>query len=165
MKENNLVVQSFGRHVQCVLNFADNLDEDGGTIVVPYFHRYLKQWIEKHKAIRKPLPWLTLSKQVEEMYMPYAHRIAMREGSVLIWDQRVLHGTSPNHSTKCRLAQYMKAGPRDLTYQTSNDQGVDERLIRRTKALVQELEKTNANKVVSDDIGKYVFALDILDGK
>ena len=73
------MVQSFGRHVQCVLNFADNLDEDGGTIVVPYFHRFMASWNEKHKSIRKPLPWVTLPKDVENMYMPYAHRIAMRE--------------------------------------------------------------------------------------
>jgi hypothetical protein len=30
IRENNLVVASMGRNVQCVLNFADNHVEDGG---------------------------------------------------------------------------------------------------------------------------------------
>jgi hypothetical protein len=33
IKENNLVVESMGRHVQCVLNFCDNKPEDGGTVI------------------------------------------------------------------------------------------------------------------------------------
>lgn len=125
----------------------------------------MNAWNAKHAAVRKPLPWVTLPKAVEEMYMPYAHRIAMREGSVLIWDQRVLHGTSPNYSTKCRLAQYLKAGPRDLTYCKGKDGQVDERLLRRSKALLNEFTKSNALHTISDNIGKYVFALDILDTK
>lgn len=44
IKENNLVVKSMGRHVQCVLNFEDNEDEDGGTILVPKFHKHIEQW-------------------------------------------------------------------------------------------------------------------------
>lgn len=53
--------------------------EDGGTIVVPYFHRYMSKWCEVHKKIRKNLPWVTLPKDVEGMYMPYAQRISMKE--------------------------------------------------------------------------------------
>lgn len=72
------------RHVQCVLNFADNHAEDGGTIVVPYFHRFLAEWNEREKSIRKPLPWVTLPKNIEERYMPYAQRISMKEASKYI---------------------------------------------------------------------------------
>lgn len=32
IRENNHVVRSMGRHVQCVMNFVDNVEEDGGTI-------------------------------------------------------------------------------------------------------------------------------------
>jgi ectoine hydroxylase-related dioxygenase (phytanoyl-CoA dioxygenase family) len=74
-----LEVSAMFRHVQCVLNFADNVAEDGGTIVVPYFHRYMTKWCEVHKNIRKNLPWVTLPKDVESRYMPYAHRISMKE--------------------------------------------------------------------------------------
>ena len=48
IKENNHVVQSMGLHVQCVLNFADNSDEDGGTLIVPRFHKLIKKWCEVH---------------------------------------------------------------------------------------------------------------------
>jgi hypothetical protein len=44
VRENNLVAGNMGMHVQCVLNFADNREEDGGTLVVPGFHRMSKQW-------------------------------------------------------------------------------------------------------------------------
>ena len=36
----------------------------------------------------------------------------MREGSVLIWNQIMFHGTSPNYSKVCRMAQFLKAFPR-----------------------------------------------------
>eukprot|EP00434_Breviolum_minutum_P022246 symbB.v1.2.019632.t3/scaffold1616.1/size109294/8 len=35
-----------GEHVQGVLNLLDNLEEDGGTRVVPGFHRCFMQWLE-----------------------------------------------------------------------------------------------------------------------
>jgi hypothetical protein len=44
IKENNLVVKSMGCHVQCILNFEDNEEADGGTILVPKFHKHIEQW-------------------------------------------------------------------------------------------------------------------------
>ena len=44
VRENNLVAGNMGAHVQCVLNFADNHADDGGTLVVPGFHRISKLW-------------------------------------------------------------------------------------------------------------------------
>lgn len=44
IKENNLVVKSMGCNVQCVLNFEDNEASDGGTIVVPKFHKLIEHW-------------------------------------------------------------------------------------------------------------------------
>lgn len=92
---------------------------------------------------------------------------------MLVWDQRVLHGTCPNQSSRCRLAQYLKAGPRHATYGHRDASGnfvsdsvvpyVNPRLLRRTKALIRELEISNAFNVISPDIGRYVFALDILE--
>ena len=58
----------------------------------------------------------------------------------------------------------MKAGPRHLTYTHQDEENlVDPRLLRRTKALKQELEKNGALDIVSPELGKYVFALDILE--
>ena len=35
-------------------------------------------------------------------------RVPMREGSFLIWDQRVAHGSAPNASDRPRMAQFVK---------------------------------------------------------
>lgn len=92
---------------------------------------------------------------------------------MLVWDQRVLHGTCPNQSARCRLAQYLKAGPRDKTYGERDSSGnllqeklesfTHPRLLRRTQALQREFLNSNAISRVSSDIGRYVFALDTLD--
>lgn len=74
-----LCLSIFRRHVQCVLNFADNLEEDGGTLIVPFFHRFLKEWCRKNDYIRKNLPWVTLPKETESELLTYAHRVTMRE--------------------------------------------------------------------------------------
>lgn len=68
-----------GVYVQCVVNFADNLQEDGGTLLVPLIHRHLKQFEERHRDLFKPLPWLSLPPHLQEAYAPYAHRACMRE--------------------------------------------------------------------------------------
>jgi hypothetical protein len=52
----------FSRHVQCVLNFADNLEEDGGTIIVPRFHKYVKAWCAENAHLRKQVPFLVFEK-------------------------------------------------------------------------------------------------------
>lgn len=115
IKENNLVVSSMGPHVQCVLNFSDNLVDDGGTIVVPRFHTNLPGWCEKHRGIRKPVPFVTFNdknaveRACEEELFEDAIRVSMRAGSVLIWNQTLAHGTQPNTSRSNRMAQFLKA--------------------------------------------------------
>lgn len=73
--------KTYFRHVQCVLNFADNLSQDGGTLIVPGFHRILSQWCTDHINLRRNLPWLVLPKQIETELLQYAHRVPMREVS------------------------------------------------------------------------------------
>ncbi|RYY81345.1 hypothetical protein EON63_15645 [archaeon] len=42
------------------------------------------------------------------IYLPYTYTCTLFymciQGSVLIWDQRILHGTQPNQSERCRCA-------------------------------------------------------------
>ena len=49
-----------GVHVQCVLNFEDNVEEDGGTTIVPRFHRAIEDWCAAHADRKRPLPWVEL---------------------------------------------------------------------------------------------------------
>jgi ectoine hydroxylase-related dioxygenase (phytanoyl-CoA dioxygenase family) len=190
IKENNLVVKSMGQHVQCVLNFADNHEHDGGTMIVPCFHNYYKQWIEKYKNLRKNIPWVQfigydnklkdLCLEAEQKLLDRAQRIPMREGSVLIWYQIMFHGTSPNLSSRCRLGQFIKAFPRSSTFksdidksndndtQSKNDNennGIDiyttKRLIKRAELLKKCLEEAGALDIVSEE-GKSIFGLNVL---
>ena len=39
---------------------------------------------------------------------------------MLIWDQTMFHGSSPNSSSSCRMAQFMKAYPRSKTLSQSS---------------------------------------------
>ncbi len=91
---------------------------------------------------------------------------------MLVWDQRVMHGTCPNRSSRCRLAQYLKAGPRHATYSQRDATGavkscdkdfIHPRLFRRTIALRKELANSNSLNSVSPDIGRFAFGLDTLD--
>lgn len=150
IKENNLVVKSMGTHIQCVLNFTDNLDEDGGTVVVPKFHRHIGHWCAQNAELRKPLPWLTMP--LDTPLLEYAQRIAMRRGSVLMWNQTVFHGTAPNKSSNCRTAQYLKAFP-------VNKVDAD-RLQRRVAALSNILEEKNLKSEVTRT-GARVFGLSL----
>jgi ectoine hydroxylase-related dioxygenase (phytanoyl-CoA dioxygenase family) len=67
------------RHVQCVLNFLPNREEDGGTLIVPKFHTYLPEFCEKYAVLRKNLPWVQFPKEVEEQLLLRAHRVTMEE--------------------------------------------------------------------------------------
>eukprot|EP01032_Pedospumella_encystans_P011855 gene11855-13752_t len=180
VRENNMVVECMGRHVQCVMNFLPNLPEDGGTLVVPMFHKYMRKYCEDYKHLRKPLPWVQFSKEVEEVLLAHAHRVPMREGSVLVWDQRVAHGTAPNTSSTCRMAQYLKAGLRTKTFPVDRASSIDgtgggdaindsesisvpasSRLLRRSTALDYILRQNNARDIVTP-LGEKLFALDVL---
>ena len=44
--ENNAVTASDGRAVQGLINLVDNCAADGGTLVVPQFHRHFDTWLE-----------------------------------------------------------------------------------------------------------------------
>jgi hypothetical protein len=62
-----------------VLNFLDNVEEDGGTLVVPKFHAYLPEFCTEYAHLRKPLPWVQFPVEVEAPLLQRAHRVTMRE--------------------------------------------------------------------------------------
>ncbi len=116
VKENNLVINKMGPHVQCVMNFNNNHINDGGTLIVPCSHNYSKQWCINNKNMKKMRPFVTFNSEnninennIENDLLNNAIRITMREGSVLMWHQTVFHGTQPNRSGTCRLAQFLKS--------------------------------------------------------
>jgi len=101
---------------------------------------------------------------------------------VLIWDQRLAHGTAPNSSRNCRMAQYLKAFPRRATFpRTPIPAGakreaversvavgegeqqvvVSARLLRRSRALEALLRQHGARELVTP-LGEVLFGLDVL---
>lgn len=72
-----------------------------------------------------------------------------------------MHGTSPNESARCRLAQYLKAGPRNSTFPVGVDELVNSRLQKRSQNLNILLEKS-INQGDISPLGVFLFGLDIL---
>lgn len=118
IRENNAVVQATGPHVQAILNLRDNVEADGGTQVIPGFHKVFEEWANSTHVVKqkksnhekkvlggnyKLNPNLPLNK--------LGQRVTMREGSIVIWDQRLMHGSVENRSKRLRMAQFMKAFP------------------------------------------------------
>ena len=148
--ENNAVIRSMGFQTQTVINLADNVEEDGGFCVVPGFHRYFPTWCKdslgampegKAKArsymVAKSDPLASLAK-----------RVCMRAGSVVVWDQRCLHGSMPNDSPKFRAAQFcrfLRVPPRP-------------RLVARTACVERALTEAGLMDTVTE-VGKAVFGL------
>lgn len=166
IKENNLVVQSMGPHVQCVINFADNLDSDGGTLIIPKFHKHCSQWATDNAKLRKPVPFITFGKDgeaCENHLLELAQRIPMRQGSALMWNQTVMHGTEPNASANTRMAQFLKAFSRSGILSAECDevscQANTARLARRARALQKALEEHGSDGIVTG-LGMRMFGLD-----
>ena len=78
-------------------------------------------------------------------------RVPMREGSFLIWDQRVAHGSAPNASDRPRMAQFVKRFMR-------RGAGAA-RLARRAARIRVELARAGTSGEVSA-LGWRVFGLD-----
>ena len=78
-------------------------------------------------------------------------RVPMREGSYLIWDQRVAHGSAPNASDRPRMAQFVKGFLR-------RGAGAA-RLKRRAARIEVELARAGTSGEVSA-LGARVFGLD-----
>jgi len=57
----------------------------------------------------------------------------MRAGSLLIWDQRTVHGSRPNDSNRARYCQFMKMFPNIAERQP-------ERAANRARILKQHIE-------------------------
>ena len=123
--ETNSVIRDSGPHVQGVLNLLDNRDVDGGTHLVPCFHKHFDAWLDKLGGVEANTSegghhnWVVRRRQgggsfkfcPSDPIHTRARRIPMREGSLLIWNQEVVHGSVPNNSGTWRMAQFIKAFP------------------------------------------------------
>ena len=166
-RETNAVSHVSGPHCQGVVALMDNRTEDGGTVLVPGFHDVFNDW---QKALGDPARYAAAHEDWGRNRLVWrgagagsfkfgsddaVHRLKVRapirEGSFLIWDQRVAHGSEPNESDQPRMAQFIKGFRRG---------GAGEgRLARRAARVKAELERAGLLGEVSE-LGRVAFGLD-----
>ncbi|CAJ1390190.1 unnamed protein product, partial [Effrenium voratum] len=77
-----------------------------------------------------------------------AQRIPVKQGSLLIWDQRCVHGSRPNCSARVRMAQFIRAVRRSSLNK--------DRAVARARAVLQKVQAAGHLNEVSS-VGYEVF--------
>mmetsp|Transcript_17469 Transcript_17469/g.29282 ORF Transcript_17469/g.29282 Transcript_17469/m.29282 type:complete len:332 (-) Transcript_17469:177-1172(-) len=144
--EINCVLGEFGPHAQGVLALTDNEEADGGTVVVPGFHKIFKAWqasLGTWEANRMGQRRRGCSYNFHNPQDPIhklARRVPIRGGSLLLWNQCTVHGAVPNRSDRFRLAQFVRgvrAGECGVSVHPENNSA---RAKARSAAIVRELK-------------------------
>jgi hypothetical protein len=89
--------------VQGILYLVDVQEDQGAFTCVPGFHRKIKQWLAE-------LP-PGADARVEGLKISGATPIAAKAGDMVIWNNLLPHGSSPNRNTRPRVAQYISMAP------------------------------------------------------
>jgi hypothetical protein len=90
--------------MQGILYLTDTAANQGAFTCIPGFHRRLASWLEELPPAADPRSHEILDE------LP-AIPIPGRAGDLIIWHQGLPHGSSPNRSTRPRVAQYIKMAP------------------------------------------------------
>ena len=106
--ENNQPCRAAGVQLQGVLNLIDNAADDGGFACVPGFWRHFDRHFAGSKRDSAP----SLNFKPSDPVFAAAQRVTARAGALIVWDQRMPHGSLPNHSSRPRAAQFIKLFPR-----------------------------------------------------
>jgi len=152
--ENNIGHKS-AMHVQGVLNFADNFDEDGGFICVPGFVHQFETWYEAAKQrLSSVKTSASISFSPGHWINKHAKRFPMRAGSLVIWDSRTPHGSAANNSSRIRSAQFLKMFLlTDILCPTA--------LNLRTETLKDQLRKSKFQEPTLTALGKRLFGFEL----
>ena len=170
-RETNCVEARTGPHCQGVLMLAENRAEDGGLQVVPGFHAAFERWVrdglrgdpsrfaDAHDDWRRSRLVVRAGGAGSFKFgdddaeiQRRAFRVAAREGSYVVWDQRLAHGTAPNDSSRARVAQFVK-GFRKSKVSAG-------RLARRAERVRLEIEKAGAEtEAAVSELGRKLFGL------
>eukprot|EP00731_Ephydatia_muelleri_P006990 Em0003g1238a len=113
-------------HLQGLINLADNRNEDGGFIVVPGFHKIFLQWTEHTRSTLGKQYTNTMSFILLDEKDPvwsHAQRVTARAGSLVVWNQLVAHGSTPNYSSRPSLLSTKR-----LFLLTRNEDSIESKL-------------------------------------
>ncbi|EGG23046.1 putative phytanoyl-CoA dioxygenase [Cavenderia fasciculata] len=112
LENNEIGIKSLDElHIQGLLNLADNLTDDGGFIVVPGFPNHFEEWskknglLKRNNGVKNRFILLHPTSPIQPV------RTTARAGSLILWNQKMAHGSLPNHSTRPRIAQFIKVSP------------------------------------------------------
>lgn len=166
--EINCVRGEFGPHVQGVISLQDNEECDGGTVIVPRFHKKFEEWqssLGTWKENRVGQRRRGCSYNFHDPSDPIhqlARRVPIKAGSLLLWNQCTVHGAVPNRSKRFRIAQFVRgvrAG--ELGYR---EDSTSKRAQARSNALLRELKRASAGKAsdkapILNDLAPHVFQL------
>ncbi len=157
--------------LQAMINLIDNRTEDGGFHCVPQFHKHIQEWAAQHTILGGsfapdatfcPFFWEpSPGSQDEDIIADVtglsenAQRIPLRRGVLLVWDQMLPHGSSPNCSFTPRAVQLLTLRP------TAAISSQAERVVR-AEVVLQHVKALGALDDVTD-IGKKVFGFHELE--
>jgi len=130
-----MVSAAHGPHLQGTLALFVNDEEDAGFICVPGSHNTFDKWVD---SLRPETASFGARYDFPEHshYPSIAQRVPVREGSLIVWDVRMVHGSSPDQSpqgreTKPRFVQFVSLRTEALL--------ADAKQARKREALVQRL--------------------------
>lgn len=143
--ENTHVTKTLrGRQLQGIINLHDNDEFDGGLVLIPGFHTRFSEWVRTLGPMNDPECRFKIPKN--HPFQKFAQRITCRAGSLVIWDQRMIHGSRGNQSTEPRFVQFIKM--------FSFEKMSKSRKTARRKFIEKELKKIDFNP---SPIGSVVF--------
>jgi len=141
--------------IQCLVNLRDNKEEDGGFLIVPGFHRHFVDWTKDRKALRNHFGTQRVFIVLPHSDPIYKHaiRVTSRPGSLIVWDQRMVHGSKPNDSSSPRYAQFFH-------YTALKDvKMTQERAKLRAKAIRRGIVASGVGENGLTPLGKRLFGL------
>ena len=111
--KENLISAEHGPHLQGTIAMLDNEAHDAGFICVPGSHRHFDRWAA---ALVAPAPGKEGGPRYDfpdhSHYSTLGQRVPVREGSLIVWDVRLAHGSQPNlsaqgYAVRARIVQFV----------------------------------------------------------
>jgi len=88
---------------QGILYLTDTPPEQGAFTCVPGFQNHIEAWLDSLPAGTNP--------REEDLHALGSQPVAGRAGDLIIWDQRLPHGSCPNRGSRPRIVQYVNMYP------------------------------------------------------
>ncbi|KAL6041506.1 Phytanoyl-CoA dioxygenase [Balamuthia mandrillaris] len=134
--------------VQGLIALADSKVEDGGFLTVPGFHKFTKEWAEKHPKTSSKGFIMVPS---DDPLIQHVFKVSMRRGSLVIWSSAMPHCNYPNDSDKFRFCQYLKMFPADVMPYPESELG---------KARAEAVRLRLPNEFVPSPLGRKMLGLE-----